>query len=143
MTMKNFCDGPASSLFSAVALEGNCCFEDIKSAGVSKQLADAVGFAHRNTCIAWGIPFEIGRPVVLRNEPIALPIAPTKAAWFVFMHTSDSRPNIPDRHGLVSPTRGEGQLGEHAADYVFVYEDGSEERAEIRRRQHIGSFLFR
>lgn len=39
--------------------------------------------------------------------------------------------------------RGIGQLAEHAADYVLIYGDGFEQRAEIRRRHQVGSFLFR
>lgn len=39
--------------------------------------------------------------------------------------------------------RGIGQLGEHAADYVLIYDDGSEARVKIRRRHQIGSFLSR
>lgn len=36
--------------------------------------------------------------------------------------------------------RGEGQLAEHAADYVILYDDGTEERVIIRRRHQIGMF---
>ena len=36
--------------------------------------------------------------------------------------------------------RGAGQLGEHAADYVICYQDGTEERVPIRRRYEIGAF---
>jgi hypothetical protein len=39
--------------------------------------------------------------------------------------------------------RGEGQLGEHAADYVMLYQDGTEERSAIRRRFQIGPFQRR
>jgi hypothetical protein len=59
------------------------------------------------------------------------------------MHTSDLRPVEPDRNGFFSPMRGEGQLGEHAADYVMLYEDGTEERATIRRRHQLGAFQRR
>ncbi|MER8956962.1 CehA/McbA family metallohydrolase [Mesorhizobium sp. M0833] len=70
-------------------------------------------------------------------------ISPTAAQWFVFLHTSDIRSLAAASNGLVSPMRGSGQLGEHAADYVLIYEDGSEQRAEIRRRHQVGSFQFR
>jgi hypothetical protein len=39
--------------------------------------------------------------------------------------------------------RGEGQLAEHAANYVMLYEDGSEESTPIRRRHQIGMFRRR
>ena len=48
------------------------------------------------------------------------------------MHTSDVRPDKPNEHGFISPMHGIGKLGEHAADYVFVYADGSEERVAIQ-----------
>ena len=38
---------------------------------------------------------------------------------------------------------GEGLLAEHAADYVILYEDGSEARVAIRRRRQIGTFQRR
>ena len=36
--------------------------------------------------------------------------------------------------------RGYKRLNEHAADYIMLYTDGSEERAPIRRRHQIGPF---
>ena len=38
---------------------------------------------------------------------------------------------------------GIGKLGQHAADYVFIYEDGSEVRVNIRRRYEVGTFSHR
>ena len=54
------------------------------------------------------------------------------------MHTTDveSLPHNPQ--GLYPASRGVGRLGEQVADYVFLYEDGAEERVGIRRRHQIG-----
>jgi len=39
--------------------------------------------------------------------------------------------------------RGEGRLGEHAANYIFCYTDGTEEKVAIKRRHHLGTFQRR
>ncbi|ESY85863.1 hypothetical protein X741_33310 [Mesorhizobium sp. LNHC229A00] len=137
-------DGPASSVFRPVPLNGTVSFEELaRHSDASVELAKAVPFAHSGSCVAWGIPFEIGNPVFLRDQAVMVKISPTTARWFVFLHTSDIRPLAPDQNGLIFPMRGIGQLGEHAANYVLIYEDGSEERAKIRRRHEVGSFDFR
>jgi hypothetical protein len=59
------------------------------------------------------------------------------------MHTSDLQQAVPHPSGFFSPMRGEGHLGEHAADYVLLYADGTEARAGIRRRHQIGTFQRR
>ncbi|MEI9418895.1 CehA/McbA family metallohydrolase [Mesorhizobium sp. Cs1321R2N1] len=137
-------DGPASPLFRPVSFEGNFTFEELaRDQHASAELAQAIPFAHSGSCVAWGIPFEVGRPVFLRDQPLTVEISPTTARWFVFLHASGVRPLSPDQNGLISPMRGIGQLGEHAADYILIYDDGSEQRAEIRRRNQIGSLVFR
>ncbi|MET2832852.1 CehA/McbA family metallohydrolase [Mesorhizobium shangrilense] len=137
-------DGPASPLFRPVTLEGSLSFEELAlHKDVSAELAQAVPFAHSGACVAWGIPFEIERPIFLHDQRTTIRIASTLARWFVFLHASDIRPLSADRKGLISPMRGIGQLGEHAANYVLIYDDGSEEKVEIRRRHQVGSFLQR
>jgi len=42
--------------------------------------------------------------------------------------------------GFLWVRRDGGRLAEHAADYVMLYEDGTEERVSIRRRRQIGAF---
>ncbi|MER8950004.1 hypothetical protein [Mesorhizobium sp. M0809] len=142
--MSAYRDGPASSMFRPVSLEGTVSLEEpARNPQVSAELAKAVPFAHSGSSVAWGIPFEIGRPVLLRDQAVTVRISPTAAQWFVFLHTSNIRSLAAASNGLVSPMRGSGQLGEHAADYVLIYEDGSEQRTEIRRRHQVGSFQFR
>lgn len=133
-------DGTSSPLFAPVALQGNCSRENIKHTELSNELVDVVQYAHWGKSVAWGLPFDIRDAIVLTDEVVHTEIAPTKAKWFVFMHSSDGRPDTLNEHGLISPMRGEGKLGEHAANYVLVYEDGLEERVEIRRRQQVGRF---
>jgi hypothetical protein len=133
-------DGPASPRFTPAPLEGNVSFEGLASAGVSEGMAKAAARAPRGACISWGIPFQIDRPVVLKDAVVTEKVARLKAGWLVFLHTSDSQPLGADERGLIRPMRGEGYLAEHAADYVVVYADGSEARAEVRRRHQIGMF---
>jgi len=132
-------DGPASPLFLPLPLRGNVSFSKLPDAGVSKEMARVIDNAPAGSCVAWGIPFKIGRPVVVKEKPVSVRLAPVRARWLVFMHTSDIRPPKPDRDGFISPMRGHGQLGEHAADYVIVYADGTEVRMPIRRRHQIGA----
>ena len=132
-------DGPASSLFSPIRIKGNHRFAALGARPFSHEIREGLPDAHRGSSVAWGIPFRIDRALVVRDKPVHVQIVPTKARWFVFLHTSDVRPDIANEHGFISPTRGIGKLGERAADYVFVYADGTEERVAIRRRHEIGS----
>ncbi|MCL5273293.1 MAG: CehA/McbA family metallohydrolase [Chloroflexi bacterium] len=133
-------DGPKSALFTPLKLQGGGTFEQLSSASLSAQMAGAVEHAPRGDCVGWGIPFDISAPIVLTDQPMSVSFAPTLARQLVFAHTSDVRVAPPNMSGFISPTRGRGQLGEHAADYVILYADGGEERAAIRRRHQIGAF---
>ena len=133
-------DGPASPGFSPVPLEGNTSMEELAQAGLSEQMTMAVPRAPRGACVAWGIPFKIDRPVVLKDRPVTEKIPGLKAEWLVFLHTTDARSLEGDERGFIRPMRGEGYLAEHAADYVMVYTDGTEVRQAIRRRHQIGMF---
>jgi hypothetical protein len=96
--------------------------------------------APRGSGTSWGIPFEIGEVIALQDQPVSVALSPTTARWLVFMHVTDDLPPEMNVHGFISPMRGRGRLGEHAADYVITYADGSEVRATIRRRHQIGAF---
>jgi hypothetical protein len=104
-------------------------------------MADRIEHAPRGECVAWGIPFRIGSVVCLRDQPVTRTVPRLRAPWLVFLHTSDERPLEPNTDGFITPMRGAGQLGEHAADYVIVYADGHEERLAVRRRFQIGAFV--
>jgi hypothetical protein len=145
--MPSIHDGPASSRFAPVPLRGNASLVDLASAGASAmppgmtgEMVAALEQAPGGPCVCWGIPFEIGDVVILADRPVEVDIAPMQARWLVFLHTSDVRPLQPGPGGIISPTRGLGQLAEHAADYVIRYADGTEARAAIRRRHQLGPF---
>ncbi|MCS3765882.1 MULTISPECIES: CehA/McbA family metallohydrolase [Bradyrhizobium] len=127
-------DGPFSPLFSPVPLSGTCKFEDLRHRSLSGQLGNALQHAPEGDCVAWGIPFKVNGPLLIRDRPVEWDITPTAARWFIFLHTSDVR---PDEIGTVS-LQNTVALGALEAVYVFCFEDGTEERVEIRRRHQIG-----
>lgn len=133
-------DGPSSSLFKPLPFKGNVAMSELAGAGISKEMAAAIEHAPGGACVCWGIPFEVGDVVVVAERAISVEFSPTVAQWLVFMHTSDVRPVEPGPGGFISPMRGEGQLGERAADYAMLYADGTQERVPIRRRHQVGAF---
>ena len=134
-------DGAASPLFTTVRIKGNANWGSLAKAGVSKETAERAGEAPRGACVGWGIPFEVGRPVVIAEKAVTVDVGSVRARWLVFMHASDTRELEENADGFVSPARGQGHLGEHAADTVIVYADGVEERAQVRRSREIGLAL--
>ena len=141
--MSNPSDGPASSLFHPLPLAGQYPVAELAGAGLPAEMAAALPYAPSGECVAWGIPFRIDRVLLLREQAVTVSLPATTARWLVFMHTADQRPLDPGPGGLISPMRGEGHLGEHAADYVILYADGTEERLPIRRRHQLGAFRHR
>jgi len=139
--MPSINDGPASSLFRAIPLDGGTPRAELPSVGISEQMAEALDHAPTGACVSFGLPFAIGDPVVVSDQPVTIAIPATTARWFVVAHTSDVRPL--DADGIISPMRGAGRLNEHAATYVLVYGDGTEAPAEIRRRHQVGDFQRR
>jgi hypothetical protein len=131
-------DGPATSRFAPLVFKGNVGLSTLAGVGISDEMSAAVERAPSGDCVAWGIPFTIGDVVALKDEVVSVDLRPTVAQWLVFMHTSDRKPMQFDK--FFSPMRGEGRLGEHAADYVVFYEDGTEERAMVHRRHQLGTF---
>ncbi len=136
-------DGPATGQFTPIPLKGNVDFDGLAGAGLSEELKRSLPHAPRGETISWGIPFRIGRPVLLIGEAVTEKTPGLKAEWLVFIHTTDIEPLEWDEHGFIHPMKGEGRLGEHVADYVIVYADGSEAREQIRRRHQIGMFRKR
>ncbi|MBC7234612.1 MAG: CehA/McbA family metallohydrolase, partial [Chloroflexi bacterium] len=138
--MPSLHDGPRSPLYRPLMIQGQVAPGDLPLAGVSEEMAQAAAHVLSGECTCWGIPFRIDRLVLLRDRPITLNLDPLRTGWLVFMHTADLKPLPKDEHGFISPMRGQGHLGETAAEYVVLYEDGSEERLPVRRRFEIGAF---
>ena len=136
-------DGPVSSRFTALRLEGSRSLADSPWTELSEPMQAGLKYAPAGQCCAWGIPFAVDRVVVLRGQAVQVPLAATRARWLVFMHTCDARPLETDTAGLIPNSPGEGRLNELAATYVLCYADGSEARAAIRRRRQIGAFTRR
>jgi hypothetical protein len=133
-------DGPASPLFEALPFEGTASFKALARAEVSEAMRAAAGGAPKGPCTGWGIPFEVRKPLLAKKDPVSVEVGSVKARWLVFLHTSDVEPLDWNEDGFVSATPGQGRLGEHLADYVIRYADGSEQRQEVRRRHQIGMF---
>ncbi|MCL5269369.1 MAG: hypothetical protein M1457_02175, partial [bacterium] len=132
-------DGPRSALFSPVVLDGNTDADALKDAGYSPEFTERCVQAPTGDCTCWGIPFQIGKVALVRGEPVALGLArPLKAPWLVFLHTADVEHPVWNKDGFIETSRGWGKLKERVADYILVYDDGTEARHEIRRRHEIG-----
>jgi hypothetical protein len=137
---KELRDGPRTKQFSPVPLAGNIDFDALAQYGVSERMVKTIPEAPRASMACWGIPFEVNRPVVLRDEVVTEKIPAGNLDWLVFLHTTDREEMERDEHGFFVTRRGQGRLGEVVADYVLVFSDGTEVREPIRRRHHIGMF---
>ncbi len=124
--------------FSPIALKGNTSFEELAKADVSDTMRWAAPKALRGSVVLWGMPFRIDRPLLLRDRPVLEQTSGLRAEWLVFHHTADVKPLRADDNGFIRPMQGEGYLGEHIADYVIMFADGTEVREAIRRRHQIG-----
>jgi len=133
-------DGPVSPLFVPVILNGDASLSDLSKWGVSAEMAAASEHAPEGPCTCWGIPFEVRDVLALSQEAVSIDLDPLITGWLVFMHTSDLRQVEPGSAGFYSPMRGEGQLGEHAVNYVIRYADGTEVCQPVRRRFQLGTY---
>ena len=141
--MKKFHDGPATAHFFPLTFHSNTALSDLVDFNVSPEMIAQIEHAPRGDCVAWGLPFQIDNVIALHDKTIAVEIEPTLSQWLVFMHTSDLHPAETNPARIISPMRGEGQLGEPAANYVIQYADGAEISLPIRRRFQIGAFRRR
>ena len=132
-------DGPVSPLFSPVGFDGSHTLPRLAKAGISPQMAEALKHAPTGACVSWGVPFDVRKVVLVREQLVTATFPGMTAPWLLFLHTSDLvEPDLKEeaRRGW----RGTGRLGEHAANYVIVFADGTEERVEVRRRFQVGGF---
>lgn len=140
--MNEIMDGPASPNFKPLPITGNLDINEPDSMrGLSEGMHQAFKHAPLGSCVAWGIPFEINKPLLVADQTVSVKVPPTRAGWLVFLHTSDERPLEKNRDGfLTSPVHGAGRLNEYAADYVIQYADGRQVKAEIHRRHQVGAY---
>ncbi len=133
-------DGPIAKGFRPIPLQGNSDFDEMPGVGISEEMAKAVPEAPRGEIVAWGVPFQVRKPIVLRDQVVVEKIEATKAEWLVFLHTTDRVEQEKNDQGLLESKRGEGFLSQHIANYVIVYGDGTEAGTAIKRRHHVGMF---
>jgi len=139
--MTSYSDGPQSSLFTPIGLQGVQAAplaDQLATARVTATMMQALKHAPEGDCTGWGIPFDASAPITVSDQPARVEFVPIMARQLVFMHTSDVRAAQTNASGFIPASRGHGQLGEHAADYVIQYADGVEERVAIRRRRQVG-----
>ncbi len=141
--MKHYIDGPATDRFAPVTLAGNVSPAQLKAPKLAEDMHAALtehGPAGR--CVCQGIAFEVGRKVVFaKDTPVVVPLKPTRAGWFVFLHATD-RPALQNaaRRGFAAQQKAMARIHEVLANYVLVYDDGTEARATIRRKHQLGSY---
>lgn len=136
-------DGPYSSNFRPLPIKGNNTFSSLSKAVISKEMKETLEHAPSEYCVSWGIPFQIDKVVLIKEKEASFSIKlnSLRTEWLVFMHTSDIRPLEIDTKKLsISSLRGKGRLGEHAANYIIVYDDDTEEKVEIKCRHQIAMF---
>ncbi len=138
--MPNAIDGPSTKQFKPVSFRGNVSFSELAGCGISEKMAKTLVRAPSGRCVCWGIPFKVNRPLLLRDRPKTIKVAPLRAQWLIFMHNTDIKPPAVNKDGLGRSPRGVPLMGEKVADYVLVYADGTELRNAIRRGQQISMF---
>ncbi|MDD5687590.1 MAG: CehA/McbA family metallohydrolase [Elusimicrobia bacterium] len=135
-------DGPCTKLFSSVNIKGNISLQNLDGTGISKEMISALKYAPAGKCVAWGIPFDINKVILIKDKEINIDVD-LKTQWLVFLHTTDIMPLKKNKYGFISPMGGDGRLGEHVADYIVVYSDGTEFKIPINRRYQINMFVRR
>jgi len=68
--MLSFQDGPASTLFEPVSLNGNVTFNELTNVGISDEMATSLDSALSGNCVSWGIRFEIKNIIAIMLNKI-------------------------------------------------------------------------
>jgi hypothetical protein len=134
--MHTYIDGPASEFFTPLGLKRTGDGRQVLPPHMEKYAHMAP--AGKNVC--QGIPFDSAKNIAISGNSVSVSVSPSLAGWYVFLHTTDKLPLNYNDNGFISPMKGEGFLGEAAAEYSIVYEDGEEIVIKIQRRIHIGMF---
>lgn len=107
------------------------------------QLAAMLGDLPAGSRAFWGIPFDLapsGGPrwvELLGDRAVSVPLN-GRAGYVVFAHFCNASIDSEAKRQPPDVTLGRvTRPGEHLADYVLVYQDGSEHRQPIRRRFEI------
>src|SRR5512139_324651 len=95
-------DGVSTPNFAPVALKGNITFEELSGAGVSEAMRTSIPQAPGGAGVSWGIPFRIDRPILLQSQEVTEQTKGLKAAWLVFLHTTDIKPPARDARGFIT-----------------------------------------
>ncbi len=135
-------DGPASSLFEPVPIEGNKNMSDLNTSLVSARMTDALPSAPVGKGVAWGIPFYIqDKLVYLKDKSFQIQTDLLTCPWLLFLHTTDVHSLEESENGFYKrPFQGIGLLNDLIANYIILYEDGEEQILPIRQRYQIGMF---
>lgn len=135
-------DGPPSPFFNPLDITGNVEITKIDSSVLSAKMSEAIKSSPTGNCVAWGIPFNIREHIIcIKDKPFISNIKPCLGKWMVFLHTSDQYDLKINKDGFYEkPFKGIGMLNENLANYVIIYEDGSEVTLPIRQRHQIGMF---
>ncbi len=136
-------DGPSSPLFTPLTLAGNVLPGELP--GVTKELAQSIRHAPTGNCVHWGIPFESSAHVIVSGQPVTVQLDNARARWLIFSHACDlteANQNVTEiiNFGGFSFPKFQAVPVDQAADYVFVYEDGTELSVPLWRRHQIGPF---
>ena len=78
--MSNQKDGSCTKQFKPVLLKGNVDLSRLPQTGVSSGMRDKVKHAPHGDFVAWGLPFRIGKAVLLRKEAVMVKFAPVKSS---------------------------------------------------------------
>src|SRR4051794_24260522 len=82
--MSRLIDGPSSACFQPVLLEGNLRWDAFSAeSGFSERMVRAAEFAPSGDAVSWGLPFQIGDPLLVRDAPVAVTVSPLRAGWLV------------------------------------------------------------
>ncbi len=86
-----------------------------------------------------GIPFALAQEGAQENvlwldaSEAAIPLHDSRATWLIFLHAAEDKPTNYRRDFADSDVDG-NELGDHVADYILEYADGSIHETPILRR---------
>lgn len=140
-TLESFRDGPASQRFRPLSLPSGRVATRLDFPGMSAYLRDVRLTTFAGECVYWGVPFDVGPVVAAASEDVVLEFDPFLAKTLCFLHAVDDDSD-PAEVGLSSILERQGHLGQHTADYVVGYDDGTELTIPIIRRNEIGCIKY-